>query len=172
MLRQLVPGRSAFDLFAGSGALGLEALSRGSKHVTFVESDLRVAATLRQNVKHLHYDRNATIVTADVFRWSDRFTGWPKNPAIVLIAPPYIMFERRLAELQQLWTTLVDRLPEDTAIAMQAPQDFEQAWLPAGADWELRRYGATHVVIGQTQKSNAVPAEPHNPNEPAQTNPV
>jgi 16S rRNA (guanine966-N2)-methyltransferase len=153
MLRQLVPGRPAFDLFAGSGALGLEALSRGAIRVTFVESDSRVAATLRHNIKHLHYDQSATIVMADVFRWADRFAGWPTNPSIVLIAPPYNMFERRLPDLQQLWRTLVDRLPEDTAIAMQAPQDFEQTWLPAGADWELRRYGGTQAVIGQTQRT-------------------
>src|SRR5262245_7047545 len=105
MLRQLVPGRVAFDLFAGSGALGLEALSRGASRVTFVENDSRVATTLRHNIKHLQYDHRATIVTTDVFRWAHRFVGWPKNPAIVLIAPPYVMFEKRLAELQELWTT-------------------------------------------------------------------
>jgi 16S rRNA (guanine966-N2)-methyltransferase len=152
MLRQLVPGRPAFDLFAGSGALGLESLSRGAKCVTFVESDTRVAATLRENVKHLNYQSRATIVLADVFRWAERFANWPDQPAIILIAPPYALFERRLEPLQQLWTILVERLPEDSAIAMQAPQDFARDWLPAGADWEIRRYGQTQVVIGQTQK--------------------
>ena len=120
MLRQLVPGRPAFDLFAGSGALGLESLSRGASRVTFVESDTRVAATLRDNVKHL------TTKIAVRSWWPMRSVGptalrWPHEPSIILIAPPYVMFERRLELLQQLWTTLVERLPEDTAIAMQAP---------------------------------------------------
>jgi hypothetical protein len=48
----------------------------------------------------------------------------------------------------------VDRLPNDTAIAIQAPQDFQRDWLPDRVDWELRRYGGTHVAIGQTEKAN------------------
>src|SRR5262245_49539745 len=143
MLRQLVPGRPAFDLFAGSGALGLEALSRGASRVTFIESDSRVAATLRDNVRHLHYEDRVTIVVSDVFRWGERFVGWPRQPAVILIAPPYALFERQLGLLQQLWAILLERLPDDTVIAMQAPQRFQRDWLPAGADWELRRYGQT-----------------------------
>ena len=154
LLRLLIANRPVFDLFAGSGALGLEALSRGAGHATLVESDLRVAATLRRNVQHLHYEQRTTIVVADVFRWADRFSRWPDRPAIVLIAPPYVYFERRLQELQTLWTRLIERMPEDTAIVMQAPQDFRRELLPAGADWELRRYGQTQVVIGQTARAN------------------
>ena len=157
LLRRLVPGRPAFDLFAGSGALGLEALSRGARHATLIESDPRVAAILRRNVEHLHYEQNATIVTADVFRWIDRFSRWPADPAIVLIAPPYAYFEDRIGELQEVWTTLVDRLPEDTAIVMQAPQHFKRELLPDGQDWELRRYGQTQVVICQTVKTQPTP---------------
>jgi 16S rRNA (guanine966-N2)-methyltransferase len=165
VLRQLVPGRPAFDLFAGSGALGLEALSRGATRATFVESETRVASVLRANVRHLHLESRSTIVVADVFRWAERFAQWPQSPAVILIAPPYALFEQRLKLLQQLWTTLVERLPLDTAIAMQAPQDFERESLPAGADWELRRYGQTQLVIGQTQgassggPASAVPQE-------------
>ncbi len=159
MLRLLIGDRPVFDLFAGSGALGLEALSRGAGHATLVESELRVADTLRRNVQHLGYEHCSTIVVTDVFRWAERFTRWPDRPAIVLIAPPYDYFKRRIRELQALWATLVERMPEDTAIVMQAPQDFGRELLPAGADWELRRYGQTQVVIGQTRKGivDAIP---------------
>jgi hypothetical protein len=104
-------------------------------------------------VKHLDYEDRSTIVIADVFHWADRFTAWPREPAVVLIAPPYAMFERRSEDLQQLWALLIDRLPDDTAIAIQAPEEFQRDSLPNGADWELRRYGQTQAVIGQTQKN-------------------
>jgi 16S rRNA (guanine966-N2)-methyltransferase len=152
LLRLLVPGRPAFDLFAGSGALGLEALSRGATHVTFVESEPRVAAILRRNVQHLHYERCTSVAVADVFHWADRFTRWPREPAVVLIAPPYAYFDDRIEQLQTLWTTLVDRLADDTAIVIQAPQNFRLDLLPPGPDWEMRKYGQTQVVIGQTRK--------------------
>lgn len=156
MLRMLVPDRPVFDLFAGSGALGLESLSRGASHATFVESESRVATVLRRNVVHLNYEHRTKIVTADVFRWAERTLGWPTAPAVVLIAPPYAYFEDRISELQTLWTTLVDRLAADTAIVIQAPQKFLVELLPQGQDWELRRYGQTQVVIGQTQKGSVV----------------
>jgi 16S rRNA (guanine966-N2)-methyltransferase len=150
LLRMLVAGRPAFDLFAGSGALGLEALSRGAAHATLVESDPRIVATLKRNVAHLHYEHATTIVVADVYRWVERSIVLPTSPAVVLIAPPYSHFERRPDDLGRLWTSLVREMPDDTAIVIQAPQNFERDALPAGADWELRRYGQTQVVIGQT----------------------
>ena len=150
LLRQLVPGRPAFDLFAGSGAFGLEALSRGASHATFVESESRVAAVLRRNVAHLQCEDRVTIVTADVFRWMERADCRSAEPAVVLIAPPYAYFDSRLSDLQTLWATLVSRMPEDTAIVVQAPRSLDRCVLPSGQDWELRRYGDTQVVICQT----------------------
>jgi len=154
ILRRLVEKSYVFDLFAGSGALGLEALSRGAEHVTFIEGDSRVAGTLRRNIKHLGYEARATLVVADAFRWVERFEAWPSSRSIILIAPPYACFEERLEDLRQLWSTLVERMAPGTAIAMQAPQNLQRDWLPPGADWELRRYGQTQVVIGQTIESN------------------
>ena len=158
LLRLLVPGRPALDMFAGSGALGLESLSRGATHVTFVESEPRVAAILRRNVQHLHYEHCTTVAVADAFRWAERFSRWPREPAVVLIAPPYAYFESHLEPLQTLWATLVDRLPDDTAIVIQAPQNFRLELLPTGHDWEMRQYGSTQVVIGQTRNANTTPA--------------
>lgn len=154
LLRRLIEKRPAFDLFAGSGALGLEALSRGAARAWFLESDRRVATVLEKNIRHLYYDDRATVVTADVFRWAERFARWPAEPAIVFIAPPYAYFRDRLPDLQTLWATLVAKTADDTAIVMQAPRRFEQGTMPPGADWELRRYGETTVVIGQTCRTS------------------
>jgi 16S rRNA (guanine966-N2)-methyltransferase len=156
LLRRLVAGRPAFDLFAGSGALGLESLSRGASHATFVESDNRVAAALRRNIRHLNYDDRATVLVADVLAWAQRLARWPSEPATVLIAPPYAYFDSRLADLQTLWATLVAEMPPDTAIVMQAPRSFARESLPPVQDWELRRYGDTQVVICQTEKQAVV----------------
>jgi 16S rRNA (guanine966-N2)-methyltransferase len=154
LLRLLVPGRPVLDLFAGSGALGLESLSRGATQATFVESEPRVAAILRRNIQHLHYEHCTTVAVADAFRWAERFSRWPREPAVVLIAPPYAYFESHLEQLQTLWATLVHRLPDDTAIVIQAPHNFRLELLPPGHDWEMRQYGSTQVVIGQTVRAN------------------
>ncbi len=82
-------GARVVDLFAGSGALGLEALSRGAMHAHFVESNRRAAAAIRDNIRSLGVTDRATLVVREVFaflmereRPMDRFD-------IGLADPPY-----------------------------------------------------------------------------------
>lgn len=80
-----VRGSRCLDLFAGSGALGLEALSRGAAHVTFVERDRENAARLRETATMLAPGR-ATVVEADALTW---LTGLPGTYDIVFLDPPF-----------------------------------------------------------------------------------
>ena len=57
------------DLFAGTGGLGLEALSRGAQHVTFVEKDKSLYKNILKNVHHLGYENNVQAMCSDSFRW-------------------------------------------------------------------------------------------------------
>lgn len=78
-------GARVLDAFAGTGALGLEALSRGAAHVTFMESQAAALATLRENVKALGEEANTTVLQADVLHppRTGRVCG------LVLLDPPY-----------------------------------------------------------------------------------
>ena len=103
-----VEGARAVDLFAGSGALGIEALSRGARSVTFVETDRRNAAVIRSNLERLGIADESRVVAADAGAFlrrrqrSDRFdlafadppydSGWPARLAAALR-------ERRFARL-------------------------------------------------------------------------
>ena len=87
-----LPGARFLDLFAGSGAAGIEALSRGAAHATFVERDQRAIGTIRTNLARtaLGDEGRATIVRADVLTWlrdPDRAAGAPYD--LMLIDPPY-----------------------------------------------------------------------------------
>jgi 16S rRNA (guanine966-N2)-methyltransferase len=78
-------GAGVLDAFAGTGALGLEALSRGAAQVTFLESQPAALAALRQNVAALEESERATVLRADVLRPPPA-----KTPcALVLMDPPY-----------------------------------------------------------------------------------
>ena len=98
-----LPGARFLDLFAGSGAAGIEALSRGAAHATFVERDQRAIGTIRTNLARtgLEADGRATIVRADVLIWlrdPDRAAGAPYD--LVLIDPPYDDSESMTAALE------------------------------------------------------------------------
>jgi 16S rRNA (guanine(966)-N(2))-methyltransferase RsmD len=81
-----LPEARVLDLFAGSGALGLEALSRGAGEVVFVERARDALLVLRENVAALGAEDEVTIVTDDVFRFLDRD---PEPFDVAFADPPY-----------------------------------------------------------------------------------
>ncbi len=90
-----VEGARVADLYAGSGALGIEALSRGAAHVHFVESDRRTAALLHRNLAVLDLADRSVVVRGDAIGWIDDFDATedghgPGAPLdLVLADPPY-----------------------------------------------------------------------------------
>ena len=98
-----LPGARFLDLFAGSGAAGIEALSRGAAHATFVERDQRAIGTIRTNLARTGLDGadRATLVRADALVWlrdPDRVAGTPYD--VVLIDPPYDEVETMMTALE------------------------------------------------------------------------
>lgn len=74
------------DLYAGCGALGIEALSRGANHCTFIEQDRRAVEAIRNNLETLGYTDRATVVQADVATWVEQSN---MRFDVVLADPPY-----------------------------------------------------------------------------------
>jgi 16S rRNA (guanine966-N2)-methyltransferase len=98
-----LPRARFLDLFAGSGAAGIEALSRGAAHATFVERDQRAIGTIRTNLARTGLDGadRATLVRADALAWlrdPDRVAGTPYD--VVLIDPPYDEVETMMTALE------------------------------------------------------------------------
>jgi 16S rRNA (guanine966-N2)-methyltransferase len=136
-----IEGASVLDLFAGSGALGIEALSRGAARATFVDRDRGAVATIRTNLEVLGETAgDATVVCADVLR----FVGTAPAVDLVLADPPYGFdaWAQVLRSLRDRTTWLV----AETGTDMTAEE-----WTP-GPDWETvkaRRYGGTLVTVVQ-----------------------
>jgi 16S rRNA (guanine(966)-N(2))-methyltransferase RsmD len=86
ILGRSIEGAAVLDLFAGSGALGIEALSRGAAHATFVDSGKLPIQTLTANLAELGLADRATVVQADVVRHVARLAG-PYQ--LVFVDPPY-----------------------------------------------------------------------------------
>lgn len=83
-----VAGARVLDLFAGTGALGLEALSRGAASATFVERDRAAAAAIRDNLARTGLGP-AEVVTADAHRFLERRSGTEAGFDLVVLDPPY-----------------------------------------------------------------------------------
>ena len=89
------------DLFAGSGALGLEAISRGAKQAVFCDSDRSACAVVERNINSLGFKQSAEVHCSDCFLLIDRLSALGKRFSIVLIDPPYMagLYERVLNAL-------------------------------------------------------------------------
>lgn len=134
-----VVGASVVDLFAGSGALGIEALSRGASECTFCESDSRTVRVLRENLTHTRTAESAQVVVGDTMTLLS--PGGPLHgidPDLALADPPYD-FER--------WTELLELLEGTGAQIVVAESDHPVAPSPSWRELRQRVYGGTVVTI-------------------------
>ena len=149
-----IAGADFLDLFAGSGAVGLEALSRGAKSVTLVEANRRHIAVLNENLDVIlaakRAQRGAEVVAADAYRWISTYSG--PGFSIGFADPPYALGEEK--GYAQVLATLAERgviRPEGLFIAeMTAVQKAEGT-----PGWELvrdRTYGKTRICMWRRTK--------------------
>jgi 16S rRNA (guanine966-N2)-methyltransferase len=147
ILREAVVGRVVVDLFAGTGALGLEALSRGAERAIFVELNRENVALIYRNLAHLRYEDRVRVLAADAYRWARSFTPPDDRPMVVLLDPPYREYEIRAKRVNQLLATLVRKLPAGSFIAVESGRALDDRVLPEPGAWDVRRYGGTQVAI-------------------------
>jgi 16S rRNA (guanine966-N2)-methyltransferase len=147
ILRETVEGVEVVDLFAGTGALGLEALSRGAARALFVERDRDNVALIRRNLARLRFEDRGRVLAADAYRWERTYEPPGDGPVVVFVDPPYRDFETRADRLQSLLQNLRARLPESSTLVVESGRPFEQDVLTDPGAWDLRRYGGTHVAI-------------------------
>lgn len=130
----VVQAATVLDLFAGSGAMGIEALSRGAARATFVEHDLEARRAIEANLSACGLAEAAEVVGAPVERF---LAGVGRRWDLALLDPPHDF---------DGWAELLLDLPADTAV-LESNHAVEP---PFG--WEVRRakrYGRTHVVIAE-----------------------
>ncbi|MDE0607588.1 MAG: 16S rRNA (guanine(966)-N(2))-methyltransferase RsmD [Acidimicrobiaceae bacterium] len=122
---------AVLDLFAGSGALGIEALSRGAASAVFVENDRQALAVLRENLDSLGLTGKATVVPAD----ASAFLAHAEPYDLLLLDPPY-SFDR--------WPDLLVHA-KDAVVAIESDREID---LPKTWDTHrVRRYGGTVVTL-------------------------
>ncbi len=103
MVGPRIEGANVLDLFAGSGALGIEALSRAAASVTFVDQQPRGLAILRQNLEALGLKARSRVVRSDVVRWLEASPDAVRAANFVFLDPPYedVVLDRALQVLDR-----------------------------------------------------------------------
>jgi 16S rRNA (guanine966-N2)-methyltransferase len=155
ILGNAVPDRPFLDVFAGTGVVGLEALSRGASRVTFVERDFRLIADLENHLRTFGVGDRGLIERADVYRWSERWQA-PPEPVTIFLSPPFADFQRRHDDLMALVGRLQDKVVPGSVLVLQAESSAELDELTADPGWDQRRYGRNLLLIWVKQDPSAV----------------
>ena len=150
-----VEGLRVLDLFAGSGAMGLEALSRGASNCFFVEADARVAAVLRENAAGLGFAEAAVrVLVGDYRRVVERLAGAESGSAsgsrvdLLFVDPPYRMLQEVEVTLRPLLPAL---LAEGGLVVVEGPRAVRfDVGLPPVFD---RGYGETRVIMVEMRRN-------------------
>jgi len=141
-------GRHAIDLFAGTGALGLEALSRGAARATLVEKHVPSARIVEQNIRTLGVEDKATLLTTSAFLWAKRdlpaLDNLATEPFLVFCSPPYSFFNDRQPEMLDLVERIKSSAPPGSILIVEAEEGFDlQIFRGANGEeeqWDIRRY--------------------------------
>lgn len=126
MIQTKVPGSVFLDLFSGSGAIGIEALSRGAEEACFVENNKAAVGCIRDNLKFTRLTENAMVMECDAVTAVRRLNGKGKIFDIIFMDPPYNMeWEKQV--LEELRHT--DILDEDTTIIIEASKETDFSYV-------------------------------------------
>lgn len=168
-------GRHAIDLFAGTGALGLEALGRGCISATFIEKHIPSARVVEENIAALQVEDRTTLCVTSAFLWGQRDlpqvtkaandtnpSSFPLPPVdipwLVFCSPPYAFFVDRQEEMLALIQALIEHAPSCSIFLVEADERFDFNLLPGGVKenrkapgWDVRTYSP--AVIGVWEKT-------------------
>lgn len=129
------------DLFSGSGALGIEALSRGAKKAVFVDKNAECINVINKNLKATHLQEKAIVVNADAFDAMARLKG--KIFDFIFIDPPYAagLYENILIKIREF--AIIDK---NSIIVLES--NFKELDIPAGYEiTKQKKYGQVYVTF-------------------------
>jgi 16S rRNA (guanine(966)-N(2))-methyltransferase RsmD len=145
----VLEGAVVIDLCAGSGALGIEALSRGAARAHFVDQGDRQVATIRRNLERLGYEDRATVDRADAARWLEAHPAEVGEADLVLLDPPYAdaVVDRVLAGLDHM-------VPDRAVVVVEHEQGRVLPPLERLAEVRRRRYGDSEVSLMEVREED------------------
>jgi len=145
ILGNAVPGRPFFDLFAGTGIHGMEAISRGAPEAILIEHDAKLVKAIDARVREFGIERQAHVMRADVYRWAERWIP-PQGPVNLFLSPPFADLTERFDAFLKLIAMLAEKSPPESCVCIQAEDGFPTELLP-GTGWDVRTYGRNVLAI-------------------------
>lgn len=159
ILGNAIPGRMFVDIFAGTGIVGMEALSRGAKSALLIERDPQFAKAIESHLRAFELTRQAKLYRTDAFRWVAAWAA-PPEPVNVWLSPPFVDLTDKTDDLMTAIRTLQGKVAEDSIIVLQSERDSPLEEVEELRTWESRHYGRNELLIWQRELT-VTPTTPH-----------
>ncbi|MDO4583116.1 MAG: RsmD family RNA methyltransferase [Planctomycetia bacterium] len=154
LIHRYVPGSYVLDLFGGTGALGLEAISRGAIGCTFTEQHFPTARIIQQNITTLGVEAQTQLWVGDVFLTYQKEPDLPvAHPWLVFCSPPYRFFKERTETLCQLLARLYFRAPAGSVFVAESDTTFDWHAFDDLGPWEIRTYPPAVLGIHRKEET-------------------
>jgi 16S rRNA (guanine(966)-N(2))-methyltransferase RsmD len=157
VLSPRLPGARVYDIFSGTGSLGLEALSRGADSCVFFERHRPAAVRLKKNIEALGLEGRCRIIGGDVLRLSTEDLGPLPRPDMVFVDPPYPLVRDRAEDLKALLARLARHASDEGVIVLRL--DKTQKYEPGLPVIEERTWGSMRVLMLTTTIDLAKPSD-------------
>lgn len=161
ILGNAVPDRVFYDVFAGTGVNGIEAVSRGASSSRLIERDPKLAADIQKSVDKFEVADRVQVLRADAYRWAQRWVATPDQPVNVFVSPPFPdLTGAKLTEFMTLVNTLWTKMPPESVLVLQVEDGFPVGEVPEPETWDVRKYGRNILMFRVKEPPVAEVEEP------------
>ncbi|MCS7022342.1 MAG: RsmD family RNA methyltransferase [Gemmataceae bacterium] len=142
-----IPGRIFYDVFAGTGVVGMEAVSRGATAARLIENDVRQAADIQKHVDRFGISQEVQVLKVDAYRWAEHWQPSGTAPVNFFLSPPFADLQDRLEQFLALVHGLLAKAPAESVLTIQVERGFPVERLPDLDAWDIRRYGRNLLLV-------------------------
>ncbi len=150
ILGNAIPGRGFIDIFAGTGVIGIEALSRGASSASLIERDPQLAKGIEAHLRTFGLTRQTKLYRTDAYRWVAAWNA-PKEPVNIWLSPPFADLTDKRDDLVSAIQILQAKVAEDSVIVLQAERGSPIDDAEELRGWEVRHYGRNALMIWQRE---------------------
>ncbi len=155
LLGPSVCGAEVVDWFAGTGALAIEAISRGAQHATLVERHIPTWRVIKRNLEQLEIDGKCRVERADAFFVADQLLPRERR-TIHFFSPPYDLYVDQMAAMVQLIERAAAGSIAGSQLVIESDHRFDyESHLTLPVTWRVRQYSPAIVAIGLLENTVA-----------------
>ncbi len=140
LLGPAIKGKRVIDLFAGTGAMAFEAISRGATSAVLIDRRFPNARLIRETAAELKIEDKIDVFSGDTFLWVQREMVATEEPTVVFCCPPYDFYLERWPQLSTIIEKILAMSPSGSMLLVESDERFETNQLPDAYQWDVRAY--------------------------------